>query len=80
MQKNTKQAMKLLPDWGYTGIHWGGRAKYLRVVNMTESIWPNKYDINLWTWPKNDKDKRELVEHDQKLPQRRTWTVEYDQK
>ena len=32
---------------------------------MTESIWPNQYDRNIWTWPKIDNDERELVEHDQ---------------
>ena len=33
---------------------------------MTESIWPNEYDRNFWTWPKNDNNERELVEHDWK--------------
>ena len=34
---------------------------------MTKSIWPNEYDRNIWTWPKNDNDECELVEQDQKL-------------
>ena len=34
---------------------------------MTKSIWPNEYDQSSWTWPKNDNDKPELVEHDRKL-------------
>ena len=29
--------------------------------------WPNQYDQNIWTWPKNDNNKHELVEHDQKF-------------
>ena len=34
---------------------------------MTESIWPNEYDRNLWTWPKTDNDENSLDELDQNL-------------
>ena len=41
---------------------------------MTKWIWPNEYDQNIWTWPKNDNNEPKLVEHDWKLKKLATMT------
>ena len=38
-----------------------------RVIHLTESRWPNEYDRNRWTWPKNWQQQTLIFEHDQKF-------------
>ena len=39
---------------------------FRRVIHLTKSRWPNEYDRNLWTWPKNWQQHTLTFEHDQK--------------
>ena len=37
-----------------------------RAIHLTKSRWPNEYDQNCWTWPKNWQQQTLTFEHDRK--------------